>query len=261
MSFFNDRAEIIAFAAQIDLDEVKTQFEKLFIVQKYRDAIHIEMPKGHLFVFDYGVLVSWGLNPAKQEQYLVMLKEIAQGLNPVQIDKYQFAKAEKGVTQLVVIDDKLFLPNVQVESLLAMSHAFAQSAKLQHFESRAEQTIRSSQYLISALATTGKIPLSHNALAKLRGQLFQIKSDITLNYSLLDTPDFFWSFPAVEHLYFDLSRYVELKPRIELLNLKLQAIHDLYTMLAAEQNHKHSGYLVWITIMLIATIILLLVFN
>lgn len=261
MSFFNDNVEIIAFAAEIDLDEIKSQFEKLFIVQKYRDAIHIEMPKGHLFVFDYGVLVTWGVNPAKQEQYLVMLKEIAQGLNPVQIDKYQFVKAEKGATKLVVTDDKLFLLNVQVESLLAMSHAFAQSAKLQLFESRAEQTISSSHYLTTTLATTGKIPLSHNALAKLRGQLFQIKSDITLNYSLLDTPDFFWSFPAVEHLYFDLSRYVELKPRIELLNLKLQTIHDLYAMLAAEQNHKHSYFLEWTTIMLVVTIVVLLIFK
>jgi len=58
MSFFNNNVEIIAFAAKIDLEEVKTQFEKLFIVQKYRDALHIEMPKGHLFIFDYGVLIA-----------------------------------------------------------------------------------------------------------------------------------------------------------------------------------------------------------
>jgi uncharacterized Rmd1/YagE family protein len=261
MSFFNNKTEIITFAAQIDLEEVKAQFEKLFIVQTYRDAVHVEMPKGHLFIFDYGVLVSWGVNPAKQEQYLTVLKNLAKDLNPLQIDRYQFVKADTESTQLMVVGDKLSLPNIQVDSLLALSHAFAQSAKLQHFESRAKQTINSNQYLINTLAQTGKIPLSRKALAKLRGQLLQTKSDIMLHYSILDTPDFFWDFPVVEHLYLSLSRYVELKPRIELLNLKLQTIHDLYDMLVVEQNHKHSAFLEWIIIILIVTEIVLFLFK
>jgi uncharacterized Rmd1/YagE family protein len=261
MSFFNNKTEIIAFAAQIDLDEVKAQFERLFIVQKSRDALHVEMPKGHLFIFDYGVLVAWGVNPAKQEQYLTVLKNIAEGLHSLQIDRYEFVKADKESTQLLIADDKLSLPNIQVDSLLALSHAFAQSAKLQHFEFRAQQTINNNQYLTNTLAQTGKIPLSRKALAKLRGRLFQTKSDIMLHYSLLDTPEFFWDFPVVEHLYLSLSRYLELKPRIDLLNLKLQTIHDLYDMLAAEQNHKHSSFLEWIIIILIATEIVLFFFK
>jgi uncharacterized Rmd1/YagE family protein len=62
-------------------------------------------------------------------------------------------------------------------------------------------------------------------------------------------------------LYLSLSRYLELKPRIELLNLKLRTIHDLYDMLAAEQNHKHSSFLEWIIIILIATEIVLFFFK
>jgi len=150
---------------------------------------------------------------------------------------------------------------MQVDSLLALSHAFAQSAKLQHVESRAEQAINNNQYLINTLAQTGKIPLNRKALAKLRGQLLQTKSDIRLHYSLLDTPEFFWNSPVVEHLYLSLSKYLELKPRIELLHLKLQTIHDLYDTLTAEQNHKYSSFLEWIIIMLIATEIGLFFFK
>ena len=223
--------------------------------------MHIEMPKGHLFVFDYGVLVTWGVNPAKQEQYLTMLKEIAKELNPLQINKYQFVKADKGATQLVRLDDKLVLPNVQVDSLLALSHAFAQSAKLHHFESRAEQRNSNSQYLTTTLAKTGTISLSRNALGKLRGQLFQLRGDIFVHYRLLDAPEFIWSSPAVEHLYFDLSRYLEIKPRIEVLNRKLQSLHDLHEMFADELRHKQTAFFGWLTLMLITTIIVLLVFN
>lgn len=261
MSFFNDSAEIIAFAAQIDLDEVKAQFEKLFIIQSYADAVHIEMPKGHLFVFDYGVLVTWGVNPAKQDQYLARLKEIAKDVSPIQIDKYQFVKADNGATQLSIVNGKLVLPNFQVDSLLALSHAFAQSAKLQHFEARAEQTVSSNQYLTTTLAKTGSIPLSRKALAKLRAQLFQTKSDVLLHYNLLDTPKLFWNSPAVEHLYFDLSRYVKLKTRVELLNQRLQNIQELYDIFAAEQSHKHLSLLAGIAIISIFMIAVLMVLK
>ena len=261
MSFSNDSAEVIAFAAQIDLDEVKAQFEKLFIMQRYRDVMHIEMPKGHLFVFDYGVLVTWGVNPAKQEQYLVRLKAIAKEMNPVQTDKYQFLKADKEATQLAIIQDKLVLPNLKVDSLLALSHALAQSVKLQHFESRAEQTISSNQYLTTTLAKTGTSPLNRKALAKLRAQFFQTKSDILLQYRSLGTPEFVVNFPAMEHLYLDLSMHVALKARIELLNRKLQTIQDLYDLFAEEQNHTHFSFLAWTTIILITTITLLLLFK
>ncbi|MFT6330982.1 MAG: putative Rmd1/YagE family protein [Bermanella sp.] len=261
MSFFNNNAEIILFAAQIDLEQVKTQFEKLYIVQKYRDAVHIEMPKGHLFIFDYGVLVAWGVNPAKQDHYLTVLKHIAKGVNPAQTDRYEFVKAGKESSQLVIVDNQLSLPNVQVDSLLTLSHAFAQSAKLQHVEILAEHTISNNQYLINTLSQTGKLPLSRKALAKLRGQLLQTRSDIMLHCRVLDTPEFFWDFPVVDHLYLSLSKYLELKPRIELVNLKRQTMHDLYDMLATEQNHKHLSFLGSIVIILIATEIVLFFFK
>lgn len=252
MSFFNNQAEIIAFAAEIDLDKVKLQFEKHFFVQKYRDAMHIEMPKGHLFIFDYGVLVAWGVNPVKQEKYLEELKAIAKEIHPDQIDKYQFVKLDGDSANLLIADDSLSLPNTNVDTMLALSHAFAQSAKLQHFESIAEKTISSNKYLTRTLARTGKIPLSSKDLAKLRGRLFETKSDIMLHYNLLDTPEYFWDFPVVEHFYLLLAKHLELTPRTELLNMKLQTIHDLFDMLAAEQNHKHSSFLEWIIIILIA---------
>jgi uncharacterized Rmd1/YagE family protein len=252
MSFFNAKVDVIAFAAQIDLDEVKTQFEKLFIVQKYRDSMHIELPKGHFFVFDYGVLVAWGVNPAKQVQYLELLKGLAIGLQAEQIDQYEFKKLASESNQLLVVDNQLTLPNVHVDSLLALSHAFAQSAKLQHFEALAELTLSKNQYLIKTLSEAGEIPLRRKALAKLRGQLFQTKSDIVMHYNLLDTAAFFGNASAVEHLYSALAKYLELKSRVDLLNLKLQTIHDLYDMLAAEQNHKHCSFLAWLIIALIA---------
>ncbi|WP_417535681.1 hypothetical protein [Methylophaga sp.] len=45
--------------------------------------------------------------------------------------------------------------------------------------------------------------------------------------------------------------------RINVLNKKLESIHELLDMLANEQNHKHSSTLEWIIIILIALEIVL----
>jgi uncharacterized Rmd1/YagE family protein len=137
-------------------------------------------------------------------------------------------------------------------TLLAVSHALAQSAKLGRFEVMAERTIKDNAYLSRTLAKTGKIPLSRKKLSMLRGALFSTKSDILLHFNLLDTPEFFWEYPEQEQKYLTVSKYLDLKPRVELLTMKLATINELHEMLAAEQNHKHSSFLEWIIIILIA---------
>jgi uncharacterized Rmd1/YagE family protein len=73
-----------------------------------------------------------------------------------------------------------------------------------------------------------------------------------LHYGLLDTPEFFWDYPELEEGYLKLAKYLELQPRIDILTRKLDTIQGLLDMLADEQNHKHSAFLEWIIIVLIA---------
>lgn len=85
----------------------------------------------------------------------------------------------------------------------------------------AVSTIDNTRYIPKSLAENGSIKLSRHKIAKIRGQLFLTKSDIILNYDLLDTPEFF-------------------------------TIHELFEMLADEQKYQHSSILEWIIIGLIS---------
>jgi len=86
----------------------------------------------------------------------------------------------------------------------------------------------------------------------MRGRLFLVESDILLHHALLDTPEFFWEYPELEEHYRRVATYLDVTPRVEVLNKKLQIIHDMFGMLADEQKHKHSSQLEWIIIWLIA---------
>lgn len=227
-----------------------------FLVQqksavRYRDAYFLKYPTGEAWLMEYGVLVSWDLKADEQQQLCNELREwfIDGGLDKVS-ERYSYAistESEFHVRHDVVVlnsDDKLVR--------LALSHAFAQSTKLQVFEDRAQQVIGKNRSISKELAATGTIKLSRKKLAQLRGVLFDTSSDISLHFNLLDTPEFFWDYPEMEAYYLALVKYLDLKPRIDILNHKLATIKELLDMLASEQHHKHSAWLEWIIIILIA---------
>ena len=218
---------------------------------RYRDAYYLKYPQGEVWLMEYGVLVSWNLTADEQQVLCRELKDwfIDAGVEHLS-ERYSYVISTDAEFQIrhdaitINTDDKL--------SRLALSHAFAQSTKLQVFEDRAQQVISKNRSITKELASTGTIKLSRKELAKLRGVLFDTGSDISLHFNLLDTPEFFWDYPEMEPDYIALMKYLDLKPRIDILNHKLATIRELLDMLASEQHHKHSAWLEWIIIILIA---------
>ncbi|MCC2617582.1 RMD1 family protein [Aestuariibacter halophilus] len=243
-------------ADNFDLSGLAMDLVEHHETRQYRDALHVRLAGADGFVFEYGVVISWGMSADQTRDLMAKLVPHAQGMR-AGIDEERYACNLKSGQPVAMVNDEISLPGEDTLTMLAASHALAQSAKLGDFESKAEQTIADNQYLTQVLAETGKIPLSRKALAKLRGSLFQTKSDILLHFSLLDTPEFFWDHPSHEPLYQVIAKYLEITPRIELLRIKLETIQELFEVLAAEQNHKHSAFLEWIIIVLIAVDIII----
>ncbi|MFT2089531.1 RMD1 family protein [Paraglaciecola sp. 2405UD69-4] len=256
INFATDMVEVSLLGNNIRLESLINKISKTYFVKRYRDALSVSTPKGQVFVFDYGVVLFWGLSESKKAQLTEVISEHVIKANPQKdSDSFHFKLSESG--NLALVDDCIYLSDHTTMTLLAVSHGLAQSAKLGRFEVLAERTIKDNAYLSTTLASTGKIPLSRKKLSMLRGALFSTKSDILLHFNLLDTPEFFWEYPEEEHKYLAVSKYLDLKPRVELLTMKLATINELHEMLAAEQNHKHSSFLEWIIIILIAVEIVL----
>jgi uncharacterized Rmd1/YagE family protein len=227
----------------------KVLIEQLSAV-RYRDAYLIGFDHGEAWVFDYGAFVAWNLGYDERMTLLEALEPIV--VDPVElvVEKYQYTLASDQTFQ--VRDDILRLPDDEPLTRLALSHAFAQETKLEFFETVARDVIQTNMFVSKELARTGKVPLSRRELSKLRGVLFDTSTDITWQFNLLDTPEFFWSYPELEGLYNVLSKYLDISARLAILNSKLATIHELLGMLAEEQKHKHSAFLEWIIIVLIA---------
>ena len=244
MQFSNDRVSVYALA-----ESELTSDYAIDIGTRYRDASLIELPGGEAWVFDYGVMVFWGIDEDERLSLIHRIKIQSELLAGEHQEHFRFTV---GGSEVKLQKDHITLSSDDPLLRLAISHALAQSIKLNDYELRAQHTIAEYSHLPKVLAETGSIKLGRRQIASIRGHLFSTKSDIFLHYNLLDTPEFFWEYPVYELAYNTAARYLDIRQRVELLSNKLNVIHELFDMLADELKHKHSSFLEWIIIILIA---------
>ncbi len=239
----------LCYCANFDFDAMQKQLLGNLRCTAYRQVLNIEWKQGDVFIFDYGVVVFWGIEAADRLSLLQRLSPYA--LEPfahVIEDDFTFTTYAE---TLAISNDHISLCDDEIMTRLAISHGLAQSTKLAKFEYHIQQTINDTAYIPKNIADTGSSKLSRIELAKLRGKLFIAQSNIMLKYDLLDIPDFFWEYPELSFLYVRISEYLEIKQRIKVLSKKMETIHELYDMMDDEQKHKHSALLEWIIIWLI----------
>ena len=235
-----------------DMEVLSTLLEKAHgPVTKYVDVLHIEysLNKSDVFFFPYGVVVCWALDSSDENALLMLLKK-AQGesLGAFARDtiEYEYGKYPS------IKDDYIFLPDKEVLTKLSCSHALAQSIKLAGFEAIIQKTTRTTRDILKTLSTKGKISLSRKDIRHLMGKILLDRNSINLHLELLYTPKFFWRNSDLEPLYQMMTGYVDLHDRVSNLNHRLEVMHELFNMLAAELNNQHSALLEWIIIFLIS---------
>ncbi len=217
-----------------------------------KDAIIVEQDHSYAFVFDYGAVVFWGMRYDDEQRLIDVILSAATAPLESMIEDELTLRIDAQAQQIQIRNDEIELPSIDDLERLALSHALAQSVKLEEFESSVQRIIETTQYIPEALAKNGTVPLRKKELSKERGKLFLAKANVHLQHGLLDTPEFFWEYPELENHYLALARYLEVRQRIEALNQKLEVIQELLDMLADEQKHLHSSMLEWIIIILIA---------
>lgn len=237
-------------ALSFDINALAKLLSDSTLIRIIKGALLIEDDRSWSVVFNYGAVVHWNVSTEQQAKlHKILLNHADNPLAVIEEENFTFA-LDCPVTR--IIEDHIEIESSDPILIFSLSQGMAQSIKLASFETNAITTINNTSYIPKSLAENGSIKLSRHKIAKIRGQLFLTKSDIILNFDLLDTPDFFWEYPEYEEYYSIAAKYLEIAQRTEVLSKKLETIHELFQMLADEQNHRHSSILEWIIIWLIA---------
>jgi uncharacterized Rmd1/YagE family protein len=76
------------------------------------------------------------------------------------------------------------------------------------------------------MAISGALKLRRHDALKMTGRLFKLRRDVNLVSNVLDVPELFWSEASLKELYDAVREYVEIKPRVQVLNEKLGVASD-----------------------------------
>jgi len=216
------------------------------------------------FYFPFGCLIIWGAEEGEEKAILRDLDEVSafEKIDQPASDLIYFGydkKSEKTFineekNEIILHDNSTFLK-------LSMSHALAQSVKLQILERSMSNLLDNTAPIKKELAATGTVSLSKKEISKQIGKLFNERYSINLHSDILDVPEFFWRRPSYEPLYLMTAAFQDIKVRQDILNHRLDMVHELYSMLSNELNYIHSTRMEQIIIALITIEVIIGVSN
>jgi len=246
-----------------DILERRDENETEALLSETNPDFDTQIHTPEVFLFDYGVVVIWGMSIAHDQRFL---KEIAKfeseklAADDVETESFNFYYTRE--YQARIYNDFITLREKgNYMTKLAISHALAQSVKTSLFESLVDNTIETCKDIPTEIALTGTIALSRKEINMQIGELFILRINIHLNGSILDTPELFWVEPQLEPIYQAVRSYLEMDQRVSLLSERLDVIADLLAVLKDQLSHRHGEKLEWVVIILIAVEILVAILN
>lgn len=235
------------------------------------------MTFAEMFIFSYGVVVFWNFTERQEKDILADLtfssstSSITHSLNPLAVrpqleedfetEEFHF-EYNPEISRPRLFNDMITLRTGDHMIKLAMSHAIAQSTKLSFFEERMADTMGEAQYVPRRLALRGELGMKREDIVRILGRLFVSRVDVNLSSNMLDVPNFFWdSEPTLHPLYAAVREYLEIKPRIQVLNERCRVFLDLAEILSDSIADRKVSRQTWIIIILIVISILVTTFE
>lgn len=220
-----------------------------------------------MFVFTYGVVVFWNFTERQEKDILADLTfstsetNIVLAIRPQQEEDFETEEFHfeynPDILRPRIFNDMITLRSGDHMIKLAMSHAIAQSTKLSFFEERMSATMTEAQPIPRRLALTGRLGMKREEVVRILGRLFTSRVDVNLSSNVLDVPNFFWdSEPTLHPLYNAVREYLEIGPRVKVLNERCRVFLDLTEILSEGIADVKMTRITWIIIVLIVLSIL-----
>ncbi|KAJ5728193.1 hypothetical protein N7493_004523 [Penicillium malachiteum] len=223
-----------------------------------------------MFVFSYGVVVFWNFTERQEKDLLADLAFATSSATGTPIplttmplheedfetEEFHFEYSTE-ISRPRVYNDMITLRSGDHMIKLAISHGISQSTKLCFFEEVMARQMTDAKDVPRRLAMTGKLGMKREEVFRILGRLFKSRVEVNLSSNMLDVPNFFWeSEPTLYPLYIAVREYLEIKPRIQVLNERCRVFLDLAEILSDSIADNRTSHQTWIIIVLIIISIL-----
>ncbi|SCV04724.1 LAME_0H20736g1_1 [Lachancea meyersii CBS 8951] len=217
-----------------------------------------------MFIFSYGVVVFWNFTEIQEKNVLgdiafadfddLVIRPLDE--QDIEMEQFHF-EYDMDVDRPRIFNDIVTLRSGDHITKLTLSHSIAQSTKLSRFESRISPILGTVSKLPKRLALYGSLGLKREQLLKKSGKLFKLRVDVNLSSSVLDTPEFFWSFePSLHPLYLAMREYLEIDQRAQVLNDRCKVFLEFFDICVDSVAERNMARITWWFIALICVSVL-----
>ncbi|KAG7571445.1 hypothetical protein FFLO_00628 [Filobasidium floriforme] len=232
-------------------------------IRKYRDQYRRQRRRkssssikvGEVVFFEYGVTVFFGLTEREERDILEDCESAGVWSRPLKEDDWEVEEChhiyDPDADYPRIYNDMFTFKSHSHLLKLSVSHAIAQSTKLSVYESVMQESLASTASFPKELAETGELSLARKEALKMTGRLFTLRMDVNLSSGILDTPDLFWSEASLLPLYEAIRDYLEIGPRVQVLNDRLAVSGDLLVIIHEYIDQGQMNRITWIVIILI----------
>lgn len=217
---------------------------------KFRDPLIIQPSAEHFVaVFNYGVIVTWGMDKSTREDWIKKLSPYFQELlNEQNTEATEIQISQKKST---VEKDSIHLKDITPESVATVSTILARSTALEYYEEQAQQGLEQFTPVMDAFEERGKSNMKERELLKMLGRAMKVQHAVVTHIPLLDKPDVTWENHDLDRFYEELSVEYELEDRYESLSEKLKLLFQNIEFIQNYLDTRHGHFLEWIIILLI----------
>mmetsp|Transcript_527 Transcript_527/g.709 ORF Transcript_527/g.709 Transcript_527/m.709 type:complete len:536 (+) Transcript_527:302-1909(+) len=216
----------------------------------------IDWSRYDVFLYEFGSAVFWNFEHESEE--LDMMRSLTPYMRRIFEDEDLIESASDSMdffyaNKSSIRHDVVQLSGDDPQEKLTASYAFAQSSLLSIYEWRLDKIIENNENIPQELAKYGKISMTQEQVSKEIGRLFMERNSINLESDILDTPPFFWENDKWDPFYNTVCNYLEQDARVDILNRRLDCVHELLEVLTSQAENQHASRLEWIVIWLVAS--------
>lgn len=205
--------------------------------------------------FSYGVSVFFGFQPDEEKMVMEDIDAAGcwvRGADEEDWEVEEFHYVYDGEAEYPRIYNDMFTFKSHSHLFkLSLAHAIAQSTKLSIYESTMQESLALTSSFPKELSMTGHLHLERKEALKITGRLWKLRMDVNLIGGILDTPELFWSEASLFPLYEAIREYLEIGPRVQVLNDRLSVAGDLLEIIHEYIEERATHRITWIIIWLI----------
>jgi len=244
------KAIALHLAEQIDIPAFREAMGK----EPYlgdRDELFYCENSSFLYIFRYGIATFYGFDQGSLSDILTKIEPFCKGWQSQRMSDEMEIELGLGGTAARATNNKIILPESNVEAMrLSLLH-LSQSVALDHFAGLSEQIMVETRGHTDHLERHGKLDLGGKKLKKYIARVLNINNQISGNLYIFDSPEEVWEDEGLDRLDRELKQIFDLKERYRTIKEQGYIIKENLSLFKGIMDHRESSRLEWIIILLI----------